>query len=128
MCNYQILYNIYPINFCIFHDRNQYNLKALDSFHYHNDSGKVMIYTCEDIFEEFFDGRIEKKKKIQKKKNKLVSFINNGNKDTLEINVASDDNVNNDLVTCKNECNKLNKDKQELILFIILILFNYSNY
>ena len=58
----------------------------------------------------------------------MVSFINNGNKDTLEINVASDDNVNNDLVTYKNECDKLNKDKQELILFIILILFNNSNY
>ena len=46
----------------------------------------------------------------------------------MEINVVSDDNVNTDLVTYKNKCIKLNENKQELIIFIILILFHYSNY
>ena len=35
----------------------------------------------------------------------------------MEINVVSDDNVNTDLVTYKNKCIKLNKNKEEIIPF-----------
>ena len=48
----------------------------------------------------------------------MVSFINNGYKNTTEINIVTDDDVNTNLVAYKNECIKLNGNKQELMVFL----------
>ena len=48
----------------------------------------------------------------------MVSFINNGYKNTTEINIVTDDDVNTNLVAYKNECTKLNGNKQEPMVLL----------